>query len=88
MVSGHYVNKFSEASHILFDGNLDSQSFRRIAIQQIKDIQNSNIIASVSGELAIKNTGEKEYVELSYRDFYCGLIKTKGYPFKDVTNNY
>jgi hypothetical protein len=81
-VSGKYVDKFNEASHVLFNGHLDDPYFRNIAIQKLVAIEDDSIISETSGKLRIKQ-GKKESVSLEYAGFF-GKEKTTGFPFKDI----
>ena len=83
MVSGQYVQKFSDASHVLFEGNLDDPSFRSIAIQRITKLAAGSVTLDRSGELKIENRRGREIVRTSYRCFLFGEQKTVGAPFKD-----
>ena len=85
MVSGNYVNKFAEASHVLFDGNLDNLSFRSIAIQKLKHVDDKTITTNNSTTLNINKQKSRERVKLIYKCFLFGNVATWGYPFKDGT---
>jgi hypothetical protein len=84
-VAGHYVKKFSEASHVLFNGHLDDPSFREIAIQRLVSVGAKTIQASESGVLDIicGRKGKGEYVKAQYRCPVFGSVTTEGFPFKD-----
>ena len=83
-VCGKYVKRCSEASHVLFDGHLGDPSFRKIAIQKIEAVLDSEIVVSKSGTLAIRKTKTGERVDLVYECVLFGDTKTTGIPFKDV----
>lgn len=82
-VCGKYKDRFSEATHCLFNGHLDDPSFRSIAIQRIERREGKTVCLSASGELQIKNKAGKEYVVLTYQGFFGGKERTTGHPFKD-----
>lgn len=81
MVSGQYVTRFTDASHVVFNGHLDNPSFRAIAIQKIVDVTKKSVVIR-SGTLKIIRKGEAESVSLVYTDIF-GKQRTKGFPFKD-----
>ena len=81
-VCGVGKNKFSDASHILCDGNLNNPFFSKIAIQKINKISGSTIETD-HGKFEIKNNPRGEFIEIIFNDLIFGKIKTTGYPFKD-----
>jgi hypothetical protein len=82
MVSGQYVRRFEDASHVLFNGHMDNPSFREIAIQEIIDVKKSVVVIR-SGSLKIRRKpDEAESVTLTYTDIF-GKQAAKGFPFKD-----
>jgi hypothetical protein len=83
MVSGHYVAKFADASHVLFEGSLDDPSFRQIAIQRITQLDGDSVTLARSGALKIGFRNGKQVVRTSYHCFIFGQQKTVGSPFKD-----
>ena len=83
-VSGKYVNKFEEASHVLFDGTLDDPTFRELAIQKIESIEGMRITTDKSGEMLIEKWKGKYRVRLEYMCLLFGKQVTWGYPFKDA----
>ncbi len=85
-VSGKYKDKFSEASHVCFEGHLDDPFFRAVAIQRIESLGQKTVILSTSGESRIIRRKGRESVNITYRGFF-GEEKTKGHPFKDNDSN-
>lgn len=83
MVSGRYVPKFAEASHVLFEGHLDDPSFRRIAIQRITKLDEKCVTLDTSGELAIGARHGKQIVRITYDCPIFGKQRATGHPFKD-----
>ena len=81
-VCGQYVSRFSEASHVLFDGHLDNPSFRSIAIQKIECLSGDCVTLSKSGSLKIRD-GREQTVSLPYKGIFGGVVRTTGHPFKD-----
>lgn len=83
MVSGRYVKRFQDASHVVFDGNLDNPVFRGIVIQRIVAIVGTaRIRLADSGEVAIRTSDSGEYCTVTYRDMF-GNHRATGRPFKD-----
>lgn len=82
-VCGRYTKRFAEASHVLFEGHLDSPSFRNVAIQEIKGLTGETVLLSDSGELAIETDKHGELVRIVYEEFFFGPTRTTGRPFKD-----
>jgi hypothetical protein len=92
MVSGKYVSKLSDASHVLFEGHLDGPSFRGIAIQRITKLTGNTVTLDKSGDLKIEQRNGRDSVETTYTCFIFGKQRTRGSPFKDentpaITNN-
>ena len=81
-VCGQYVDKFSDASHVLFEGHLDDPFFRKIAIQKVVEAKKAVVDCEISGSLEIKKRGKKEFVSLRYAGFF-GMETTKGFPFRE-----
>lgn len=84
MVGGNYVPKFSEASHVCFEGHLDDPSFRSIAIQKILKLEDNIVTLEKSGKLKIATASNgREIVKTAFVCPLFGRQKTTGHPFKD-----
>lgn len=83
MVSGQYVSKMSEASHVLFEGHLDDPSFKRIAIQRIIKLDGESVTLDTSGTLKIETLNGRQSVKTSFVCPLFGKQTTVGNPFKD-----
>ena len=81
-ICGEYKKTFDEATHCVFDGNLNDHDFRAIAIQRIVSRGDGSVTLSVSGRLPIKSGKQSEYVEIEYNGFF-GKRKTTGSSFFD-----
>jgi len=81
-VFGNYKSLFKEASHCLFEGNLDDMFFRSKAIQKIEKLTAKTITLSESGELPILTFRGKQGVAIIIKSPF-GNYKTVGYAFKD-----
>lgn len=83
MVSGIYVAKLADASHVLFEGHLDNPAFRSIAIQRIQKLEGGTVTLERSGVLAIKTLRGRERVKVSFVCPIFGKWEATGHPFKD-----
>jgi len=81
-VCGFYKDAFAEATHCLFNGNLDNPAFCDVAIQRVIGRTADTVTLSKSGELQIMKQGDREYVDLTYQGYF-GKERTTGHPFKD-----
>ena len=83
MVSGKYVSKFSEASHVLFEGHLNDPAFRSIAIQRITKLAGETVTLDKAGALKIETRNGEQIVKTSFVCPLFGKRTTIGHPFKD-----
>jgi hypothetical protein len=81
-ICGNYKQVFRDATHCLFNGNLNDIYFRKIAIQRILKITKNEVTLSESGTLKIKKKDGREYVSLTYPGIF-GNQRTTGHPFYD-----
>jgi len=83
MVCGKWVDNFSEASHVCFEGNLDNLFFRDIAIQEIKELTDKTIVIH-SGTFQIQRRYKgRQRIKITYGGVFGGSATAWGYPFKD-----
>ena len=84
-VVGTYKATFAEATHCIFNGNLNDPCFAAIAIQRIIGRTKETVTLSKSGALELKRKAGKEYAVLTYQGFF-GKERTTGHPFADSSS--